>query len=163
MSTDARNKLADTQAQLVRALVAQGPIPTGFEESRLRTTARSLVNKRRQALAQTWPTLVRGVGAAFVERFTAFANEHPLTLSASTLADGRAFLAWLDAQQPLNDVLRIEAMSYDVRFVETPLGLRRRTGFVVKTARLRDSGTRVLAVRLPWLGERWWRFPRRKA
>jgi len=162
MTTAARQKLAATQAELVRALVARGPIPAGFDENRLRITARSLISKRRQALAQIWPTIVRGIGTPFVERFTTYAAEHPLPLSANTLADGRAFLAWLDGQQPLNDVLCIEAMSYDLRFVETPLGLRRRTGFAVKTAKLREAGQRVLAVRLPWLGERWWRFPQRK-
>jgi len=160
MTTAARKSLAATQAELVRALVAQGPIPTGFDQSRIRATARSLVNKRRQALEHAWPKLVRGMGDPFVERFCTFAAEHPLPASASTLADGRAYLAWLDRQHPLNDLLRVEAMSFDVRFVDTPTGLRRRTGFVVKTAKLRESGTRVLAVRLPWLGERWWRFPR---
>lgn len=160
MTAAARKRLAATQAELVRALVARGPIPTAFDESRIRATARSLVNKRRQALARAWPKLVRGVGDTFVERFAVFASEHPLPASANTFADGRAFLGWLDRQQPLNDVLRVEAMSFDVRFVETPAGLRRRTGFIVKMAKLRESGTRVLAVRLPWLGERWWRFPR---
>jgi hypothetical protein len=161
MTTAIRQRLAATQAELVRALVDQGPIPAGFDSGRVRATARSLVNKRRQALARVWPTLVRGVGDRFVERYTTFATEHPLPASASTLADGRAFLAWLDREEPLNDVLRVEAMSFDVRFVDTPQGLRRRGGFVLKLGKLPESGTRVLAMRLPWLGERWWRFPRR--
>jgi hypothetical protein len=161
MLTDARQRLAAAQAELVRALVSAGPIPAGFDASRIRATARSLVNKRRQALARAWPALVHGVGDGFLERFNAFAADHPLPVSANSLADGRAFLAWLDSQEALNDVLRVEAMSYDVRFVETVQGVRRRRGFVLKTAKLRESGTRVLAVRLPWLGERWWRFPRR--
>jgi hypothetical protein len=161
MSAAARERLAAVQAVLMRALVAQGPIPEGFDATRLRMAARSLVNKRRQALAQAWPTLVRGVGDAFVERFTAFAVAHPLPACANAFADGRGFLTWLEQQGPLKDVLRIEAMSYDLRFIETPTGLRRRQGFALKLARLSDSGTRVVALRLPWLGERWWRFPRR--
>ena len=162
MTAETRNRLANSQAELVRALVARGPMPAGFDVSRIRAAARSLVSKRRQALTHAWPRLVRGLGDAFVERFSAYATANPLPRSASTLADGCAFLAWLDREQPLNDDLRIEAISFDVRFVDAPTGLRRRRGFVVKWAKLRDSGTRILAVRLPWLGERWWRFPRRK-
>ena len=163
MTVETRNRLARSQAELVRALVAQGPMPTGFDEGRVRATARSLVNKRRQALARSWPRLVRGLGDAFVERFTAYATAQPLPMSASTLADGRAFLAWLDRENPLNDEMREQALSFDVRFVATLKGLRRRRGFVVKMVKLRESGTRVLVVRLPWLGERWWRFPRKSS
>lgn len=159
-TTDARRRLEESQAALVRALVSQGPVPAGFDESRVRAAARSLVSKRRQALTRGWPHLVRAAGDVFVERFTAYATAHPLPLSASTLGDGRAFLAWLARQQPLSDELIVEALSFDMRFVETRTGLRRRR-FALRTTMLPISGTRILAMRLPWIGERWWRWPRR--
>jgi hypothetical protein len=150
--------LAQRQADLVRALVAQGPIPAGFDEARVRAAARSLVNKRRRSLARAWPKLVEAVGDAYVERFTQYASETPLPGCACTQADGRAFLRWLAAHQPLSDAACLEALTFDVRFVVTPAGLRPRR-FAFKSATLRDA--RVLAARLPFLGERWWRIPRR--
>jgi hypothetical protein len=67
-------------------------------------------------------------------------------------------LRWLAARQPLSDAARLEALTFDLRFVVTSAGLRpRRLAF--KSATLRDA--RVFAARLPLLGERWWRIPRR--
>ena len=48
MLTEARSRLAQAQTDLVRALVAQGPIPGGFDEARVKAAARALVSKRRQ-------------------------------------------------------------------------------------------------------------------
>ena len=52
MNGTARERLVKAQGDLVMALVGKGPIPAGFDEARVRATARSLVNKRRQALAR---------------------------------------------------------------------------------------------------------------
>jgi hypothetical protein len=158
MTLTAREQLAKAQAELVRALVAHGPVPAGFDEARVRVAARSLVNKRRQALARAWPKLVEVVGETFAARFTSYAEAQPLPGCANPLADGRAFLRWLDAQAPLSDDARLEALAFDVHFVVTPSGLGPRRGFAFKSARLRDR--RVVAARVPWLGERWWGLPR---
>jgi hypothetical protein len=155
----AREKMAARQADLVRALVAKGPIPAGFDQDRVKTLARTLVNKRRQALARAWPALVRILGDPYVERFTTFAQDHPIPASGSPLEDGRQFLRWLESQGPLADAARIEALAFDLHFYATPLGLRRRRGFGVKMARMREAKVLVIALRLPWLGERWLRLP----
>jgi hypothetical protein len=155
----ARERMAARQAELVRALVAKGPIPAGFDQDRVKTLARTLVNKRRQALARLWPTLVRIFGDAYVERFTNYAQAHPIPASGNVFEDGREFLRCLETQGPLPDAARIEAMSFDLRFHATPLGLRRRGGFGIKLAKLREAKRLVIALRLPWLGESWWRVP----
>ncbi len=159
MQSAARQSIANTQAELIRALVHGTPVPAGFDEPRVRSVARSLVNKRRQALARSWPTLVQRIGNKYVEQFTEYGKSHPLPASANSLADGRAFLAWLAAKEPPTDALRIEALAYDMRWRETPLGLCRRGGSAVKLARLPQSGKWVLGLRLPWSGERWWGLP----
>ena len=144
----------------MRALVAQGPIPAGFDEARVRATARSLVNKRRQSLARIWPSLVKAIGASYAETFTKYAQAHPMPVCATPRGDGRAFLRWLESQQPLSDALRLEAMAFDLRFASTPRGLSRRGRFGLKVTRLPQSRALVVAWRLPWLGERWWGVPR---
>ncbi len=159
MSSSSRESIAKTQADLVRALVLGSPIPAGFDENRVRSVGRSLVNKRRQALARTWPSLAKRVGESFVAKFTEFATTHPLPACANALADGRAFLAWLAEKEKPTDPLRVEALAYDMRWRETPLGVTRRTGFCIKIGRLPQSGKWVIGMRTPWSNERWWGMP----
>lgn len=159
MTSIAQQELAAQQAEVVRALVAGGPVPAGFHEERFRAFARSLVNKRRQALARVWPNIARILGEAYGERFTVYAQAHPLPEGGSTLADGRAFLRWLESQGLPGDAARIEALAFDLRWRPTALGLQRRGGFAVKLVKLRETPVLVIAMRLPWLGERWWRVP----
>ncbi len=163
MTDSARQRLAFQQAEVVCALVAQGPIPPGFHAERFRAFARSLVNKRRQALARAWPNIARILAKGYAERFTVYAESHALPEGGSTLADGREFLRWLEAQGQHGDAARVEAMAFDFRWRPTPLGLQRRGGFGLRFAKLRETPTLVIAVRLPWLGERWWRVPLGKA
>jgi hypothetical protein len=161
MQTAARERLAKAQGDLVRALVAQGPIPAGFDEKMLRVAARSLVNKRRQQTARSWPQLAKIFGDKYPELFTNYAQSHSLPVCASPSGDGREFLRWMETQGPYSDAARIEAMAFDLRFASTPLGLRRRGGFALKLVKLRETRGFVLAVRLPLFGERWWRCPRK--
>ncbi len=109
MAQTARQRLGQAQAGLVRALVAQGPIPAGFDEDRLRAAARSLVNKRRQCVARAWPKLVEILGSAYNESFTRYAAAQPLPECAPRLPTGGHFCAWLDGQQPLCDAACVEA------------------------------------------------------
>jgi len=162
MTQTGRQRLAQAQGELVCALVAQGPTPAGFDADRLRAAARSLVHKRRQCVARVWPKLVEILGSAYVEAFTHYATTQPLPGCAAPLADGRAFLRWLDGQKPLCDAACVEALAFDLRFVVTPTELRPRRGFALKAALLRDTPARLVGVRVPWLGTRWWRIPRRK-
>ena len=161
MQSAARERLAKAQTDLVRALVAQGPIPAGFDEKLVRVAARSLVNKRRQQTARSWPNLVKIIGDKYPELFTKYAQSHPLPACASPSGDGREFLRWMESQGPLSDDARLEAMAFEMRFVSTPLGLRRRGGVGMKLVKLRETRGFVLALRFPWLGTRWWRYPRK--
>jgi hypothetical protein len=162
MTQTARQRVTQAQAELVRALVGQGPAPAGFDEERLRAAARALVNKRRECVARVWPKLVEILGSAYLEAFTRYATALPLPGCAAPLADGRAFLRWLDGQQPLSDAACLEALAFDLRFVVAPTSIRPRRGFALKSVRLHDTQARLIGVRVPWLGERWWRIPRRK-
>src|ERR1051325_9108891 len=131
MSEQTRERAARKQAELMRALVADGPIPAGFDEVRVRIAARSLINKRRNAVARVWPRLVKALGDAYVESFTAYATANPLPECPFPIADGRAFIRWLESRQTLSDAARIEAFAFDAHFIVTPRGLYRRRGLLL--------------------------------
>jgi hypothetical protein len=141
---DARARLAQQQAALVRALVAQGEPPAGFAEDRVRLAARSLVNKRLREVARAWPALVEALGDRFGPRFTAFAQSTPPPGDGGPMADGRAFLPTLSADE-LTDDLRLAAVWADLGRSRWPS---------VRLAWLRGSGRLAVGARLPWLGLR---------
>jgi hypothetical protein len=150
--TEERARLAEAQAELVRALVAGGPAPAGFDAARLALAARSLANKRRQETAHAWPALARCLGDDFAERFSAFARE-PLPARGGPLADGRAFAATLPARL-LDDDARLEVLAVDLRQRRARDGLVARRGPALRWAWLPRARRLVLGVRLPGLGVR---------
>jgi hypothetical protein len=141
--SNARERLEAEQAGLVQALVAGGSVPAGFDEERVRLTARSLINKRLRDVASVWPALVRCLGESFRERFATFAERNPPPAAGGPLADGRAFAATLPASE-LDDDARLELMLVDLRRRRLPVRMRWLPG----ARRL------VAGVRLPWVGVR---------
>jgi pimeloyl-ACP methyl ester carboxylesterase len=61
--------LAARQADLVAALVADGPVPTGFDPARLDATRRALLRKRASEAAKVWPLLAASLGAEWPRAF----------------------------------------------------------------------------------------------
>jgi hypothetical protein len=159
LSAEARVRLAAEQAALVTALVARGELPAGFDAVRLRATATSLVRKRRQAAARTWPGLARALGSRYDELFLEYAATAPLPRDGGPLADGRAFARWLAARGELPEAGRLQALAFDLRYAAKADGLVSRKWPTCKTAWLPHSRRLIVAVRLPWLGEYWLRIP----
>jgi hypothetical protein len=154
-SPDARARLAARQAELVRALMSHGEPPPAGDAARLRATAEALAAKRAKAVARAWPALAAGLGEDFRERFARFAAGVPLPHEGGPLADGRAFARWLARAGELSDAGRLEALAVDLRYRAHAGGLVPRRGPALAWARLREPRRLVVAVRLPWLGERW--------
>jgi hypothetical protein len=142
-SSDPRSRLAEQQAQLVRALVGQDELPAGFDAERLRLAAGSLLNKRLREVERAWPALARCLGEHWNARFTAFARTTPPPPAGGPLADGLAFARTLPAGD-LGDEARTERF-----FVEL-----QRAWLPVRVAWLPQAGRLVLGARLPWLGAR---------
>ncbi|WP_322755770.1 hypothetical protein [Frankia sp. Cas3] len=84
--TDQRARLRRAQGDLVRALVAGGSAPAGFDPARVDATRAALLNKRTDAVARAWPAL--SCLPDFRARFTAFATGRA---PAGAHADGVAF------------------------------------------------------------------------
>ncbi|WP_202638042.1 DUF692 domain-containing protein [Bailinhaonella thermotolerans] len=90
----ARDRLAAAQAAVVAHLVAAGPLPEGFDPDRMRVQARSLVAKRRDDVARSWPSLAASLGDDYSRLFFGYASGRPKPPGGSR-ADATAFAAWL--------------------------------------------------------------------
>jgi hypothetical protein len=72
--------------RVVRALVAGGPLPPGFDAPRIELTRESLLRKRARGVAGHWPAL--GATPGFQRRFIEWAGSRP---PESGHAEGLAF------------------------------------------------------------------------
>jgi hypothetical protein len=159
LTAEARARLAAQQAALVTALMARGEPPAGFDAARLRAAAASLARKRARAAARAWPGLAQALGPRFGGLFAAYAEAVTLPHQGGPLADGRAFAGWLAARGELPEAARLQAMAVDLHYAATRTGLVPRRRPTVRVAWLRRSRRLIVAVRLPWLGERWLSIP----
>lgn len=80
--------LAERQAALVRALVADGTVPPGFDPAAVAATAEALLRKRAREAAAHYPALARATGPDFAARYMDWARGRP---KAGTGADALAF------------------------------------------------------------------------
>jgi hypothetical protein len=156
---DARERLADMQAELVQTLVGQGRAPADFDAARLKAAAYALASKRARAVMQAWPALTHALGESFSERFAAYGLVSPLPLHGGPLADGRAFARYLAGSGELPDAGRMEALLVVLRFRFTAMGLLPRRGLALRFTHLKLSGRLVIGFRMPWLGGRYFSIP----
>ena len=141
-----RERLAADQAALVRALVAGGPVPEGFDPDRVRATADALARKRAREVARAWPALAAALGGDFTARFLAFAAGRPPPAAGGALADGLAFARALARRGRLPGDARVEAMLAAARLSTRPFRLA--ATLAGPPARL------VVLARAPGLGRR---------
>lgn len=91
----AREDLARRQAELVRALLAGGPAPEGFDEKRIAIEARALHAKRRGVAEQVRPDLAEALGDRFGPLFDEWAAGRPRRAGVTFRADLEDFAGWL--------------------------------------------------------------------
>jgi hypothetical protein len=157
--SEGRDRLAESQAELVRALTNPGQSVHGFDPKCLGASAVSLWRKRARAAARAWPSLFASLGDRARSTFAEFAEQVPLPEEGGPQADGRAFVEFLARKNRLPDSGRLEALFVDLHHARTPRGLSHRHGFAFKAALLRRPRRIVVGVRLPWLGVRWFALP----
>ena len=136
-SPDLAAGLAARQAELVAALVAGGPVPSGFDPARLGVVRRALLRKRAGEAAAVWPLVAVSLGPAWLEAFTAsVAGRAP----AGALRDGWDLAGELHRRGELGDAATVElaerevALRQDGRRRRPPAGRRRASGVVVQLA-----------------------------
>ncbi|MEW9553592.1 hypothetical protein [Nonomuraea sp. NPDC050783] len=89
-----REELARAQARVVRALVAGGAVPGGFDPGRLRAQAAGLIAKRRSIVARIRPDTALAAGPDLPAEFAAYARARTAP-PPSYRADADDFAAWL--------------------------------------------------------------------
>jgi hypothetical protein len=117
------------QADLVRALVAGGPAPAGFDAAAVEAAARSLIGKRRREAARAWPAVSACLGEEYGAFFDAHARRTPPPLEGGPLADGRAFVRSIPWGR-LDDAARLEVLHHDAAGSWFPLVYRMKRGVV---------------------------------
>ena len=91
-----REDLARRQAELLAALVADGPAPAGIDPARLAVEADALRAKRRRVLARLVPPDVHArLGDELPASLDAWITAHPRAVGTSMHADADAFVAAL--------------------------------------------------------------------
>ncbi|MDT7799736.1 MAG: hypothetical protein QOI78_3169 [Actinomycetota bacterium] len=90
-----REELAARQAELLHALLADGPPPPGFDKSRLRVEANVLRRKHGRVLAYQRPELAEALGERYGPLFAEFAAGRPKSATEHSHAYADAFTEWL--------------------------------------------------------------------
>ncbi|RSM61187.1 hypothetical protein DMH03_21045 [Amycolatopsis sp. WAC 01376] len=93
--TSPRERLAAQQAELLKALLAGGDAPAGFDADRLRIEANVLRNKQSRLVAYLRPDLAEALGDRFGALFREYATSSPKTDAIRARAYADAFGAWL--------------------------------------------------------------------
>ncbi|AHI00158.1 hypothetical protein GCM10010174_82660 [Kutzneria viridogrisea] len=96
-----RESLALQQGELLRALLAGGQPPAGFDPERIAAQTRALLAKRRRVVAMIRPDLAEALGDRFALTFTAYAVDHPRLAGSRAREDAEAFGTWLVDQGEL--------------------------------------------------------------
>jgi hypothetical protein len=156
---EARAALARKQTKVLQALIVPGTASDKANAPHLRATAEALARKRRRSVARAWPILARNLGSRFNKLFAVFAAQTTLPSEGGALADGRAFARFLARTGDLSEAGRMEALAVDLRFAPCAGGLVPRRGPALKMALFQRPRRLVVALRLPWAGEKWLTLP----
>lgn len=92
-----RERLAAQQAGLLRALLAGGPPPPGFDSARLAVETGVLRAKRRGIVARLRPDVAAALGETFGPLFDEYAAENPRADGVRARQDADLFADWLAA------------------------------------------------------------------
>lgn len=95
MTEPARDRLAARQAELMRALLADGPVPPGFEPEWMRVQMQALRAKRLRMVVVHRPDLPTALGSRLRPLFDAYAQAHPRQTGTGARRDAEAFVGWL--------------------------------------------------------------------
>lgn len=93
-----REALAAQQAQLLRALLADGDPPPGFTAEDLQREAKALRSKRRRVTAMLRPDVAEELGEQYVAAFDRFARTHPKSVDTRARQDADDFADWAIAE-----------------------------------------------------------------
>jgi len=131
--------LARGQAELLDALVADGPDPAGFDPEHLDATRRALLRKRVGEVARAWPLLVDSLGPDHLAAVSAHLAGRPC---AGGLRDGWDLARWLRGRGALSPGAAAELAGREAAYGYDGTGAPRPRGRLARHVRnrLRAAG-----------------------
>jgi hypothetical protein len=96
-----REELAAQQAALLRAVLAGGEVPPGFDGDRVAIEAKALLSKRRRVIGQLRPDVRAAMGERYNALFDEYARAFPRVTGQRWRDDAAAFAGWLEARGEL--------------------------------------------------------------
>ncbi|WP_026425914.1 hypothetical protein [Actinokineospora inagensis] len=93
-----RDELAAAQGDLLRALLAGGEPPAGFDPAAVRVEAAALLAKRRRIVSQLAPEVAGELGSDFTALFNDYAAGNPRRDGTRFREDAAAFAEWAVAR-----------------------------------------------------------------
>ncbi|MDQ6778376.1 MAG: hypothetical protein M3071_19640 [Actinomycetota bacterium] len=146
-----RERYAERQAGLLRALRDPAHAPDGFAAADLAAASGSLVRKRARQVAASWPAVAHALGEAYLSRFERFARTTPPPAVGDGLGDGLAFAGTLDDRERTDEV-RAETMLARGLFTLRHGTAARRRGPYLAAVRLGDPHRILVVAHLPGVG-----------
>jgi hypothetical protein len=111
--------IPQAQTALLRALVADGPVPEGFDADDVGALTHSLSHKRSRLAATAWPRLADCLGVRFEPMFQEHVAPTPQRASHAALNDGFTLARWAEGQGLLDlaaaDELAAARLHWDLR------------------------------------------------
>jgi hypothetical protein len=159
VQADARARLSNAQAELVRSLAGHAPAPAGFDRARLAAASRALFEKRARSVQSSWPLMSNALGEMFLERFARYAEASPIPAEGGALADGRLFAQALEAAGEFPEQAGIEIIAFDARYHACPSGYTSRGGISIRAKLLKRPLRLIVICRHARHGERWINVP----
>ncbi|NMN93596.1 hypothetical protein [Antrihabitans stalactiti] len=101
-----REELAAQQADLLRAVLAGGEVPPGFDADKVAIEAKALLSKRRRVIAQLRPDVREAMGDRYNALFDEYAAAFPRITGQRWRDDAAAFAGWLAARGELKRARR---------------------------------------------------------
>jgi hypothetical protein len=122
----ARSALAARQQELVTALVADGPVPEGFEPHRVSAVRLGLARKRLGGLGQHFPALAAAIRSdpALWDMYFGWHLTHQPQAHNGYFADGAGLIDFLDGQGKIPAAATREALMLRMDTAPGPEGER---------------------------------------
>jgi hypothetical protein len=150
LMTTSRERVAQHQHSALASLFS-GDAGPDVEPVWLKIGHDALLRKRVWACSVAWPSIIHCLGSsAYSELFAAYVTDSPYPPPGGAAVDGRLFIRWLEKRRRVPDLMRLQALSFDVRY-RIRKGDKDGRGLAVAFTTLRRPRYVIAGFRVPWV------------
>lgn len=149
--TTARERVAQHQHRALASLFS-GEAGTDIDPVWLKIAHDALLRKRVWSCSMAWPSLIHCLGSsAYSALFATYTRENPYQPSGGAAVDGRLFIRSLAKRGRVPDLIRLQALSFDLRYRIKKGDKHGRRGLMVAFTTLRRPRYLIAGFRTPWV------------